>query len=472
MKVAVIGSGPNGLAAALTLAEAGIEVDVFEQAASAGGGCRSERSIFDDCLHDRCATAMPLAVASPFFQRLNPDVQWLQGTTVLAHPLDGEPAVFQYRSLEDTSRELERDGGAYRRLFAPLIADQAGLLEAILSPLRWPDSPLRFARFGLPALLPINRLSGVLFREPRARALMLGIAAHAAAPLEGMASSATALVLGMLGHTAGWPIVAGGAQQLSDRLLGRLNGLGGSIEVERRIATLDELGSFDKVIFDTSTDAMVSIAGNALPDRFGKRLRRFRRGPGVFKLDWVLDGPIPWSDPRCGEAVVVHLGGTSEEISFSENEVWQGRVSARPFVILAQPSIVDPSRAPAGRHVVWAYCHVPNGSEIDMTGAIETQIERFAPGFRHRILGKHATPPAKLEAQNPNLIGGDISGGAQTIGQLFARPYLARNPYRTPNPRLFLASASTPPGGGVHGMCGYNAAHSLLGMLKSGSAIG
>ncbi|CAN5361918.1 NAD(P)/FAD-dependent oxidoreductase [soil metagenome] len=472
MRIAIVGSGPNGLAAAITLAEAGLEVEVLEQAESAGGGCRSERPIFDDCLHDHCATVMPLAIASPFFQRLNLDIEWLEGLAALAHPLEGEAAVLLHRSLDLMEDELGEDGAAYRRLFAPLVERRAEIVEAILKPIRIPESPMRFARFGVPALQPLERLNRAMFRAQRAPALLAGIAAHSTLPLSAMASSATALVLGLLGHSTGWPIVAAGAQVLSDRLCERLTSLGGRIEVGRRVRSLDELGDYDRVVFDTSAESMVAIAAEALPDQFRRRLRRFRSGPGVFKLDWVLDGPIPWSDSRCAEAVTVHLGGDFAEIAQSEREVWQGRVSVRPFVILTQPSMVDASRAPAGREVVWAYCHVPNGRENDMASAIESQIERFAPGFRDRILGKHATTSAMFEAHNPNLIGGDISGGVQSIGQILARPYLARDPYRTPNPRLYLASSSTPPGGGVHGMCGFNAAKSLLRDLGLESAIG
>jgi phytoene dehydrogenase-like protein len=428
--------------------------------------------MIDDCLSDHCATVMPLALVSPFFQRLNLDVEWLNGPAALAHPLDGEPAVLLHHSLDLMEDELGEDGNTYRRLFAPLVERRVEIFEAILKPILFPEAPVNFARFGVPALLPVERLNRAMFRSYRAPALLAGIAAHSTLPLSALASSATALVLGMLGHSTGWPIVAGGAQALSDRLSERLEALGGRIELGRRVRSLDQLKDYDRVVFDTSVESMVAIAADALPHRFRRRLQRFQAGPGVFKLDWVIDGPIPWSDPRCADAVTVHLGGGFAEIRHSEREVWHGRVSDRPFVILTQPSIVDSSRAPAGRQVVWAYCHVPNGSEFDMTLAIEAQIERFAPGFRDRVLGRQATTPAMFEATNPNLVGGDISGGVQSLGQIFARPYLARDPYRTPNPRLFLASSSTPPGGGVHGMCGFNAAKSLLSDLGMESAIG
>jgi phytoene dehydrogenase-like protein len=273
-------------------------------------------------------------------------------------------------------------------------------------------------------------------------------------------------MLGMLGHTVGWPVAAGGSQRVTEALVARLSRFGGRVHLDQPIGALHELGKRDAVLFDTSPEAMVAISGDALPDRFRTRLRRFNRGPGVFKIDLVLDGPIPWRDERCAEAITVHIGGGDGEIADAEEKAWRGIVSERPFVILAQPSTVDPSRAPSGKQIVWAYCHVPNGSDADMSEAIERQIERFAPGFRERIVGRLTTPPAAFEARNPNLHGGDITGGAQTIGQIFARPYLSREPYRTPNPRLFLASSSTPPGGGVHGMCGYNAAKAALsGML-------
>lgn len=469
MTAAVVGSGPNGLAAAITLAEAGVDTEVFEQASSPGGACHSERLIFDDCLHDVCASVLPLAAASPAFRRMGLDVDWLHSRAVLAHPLDNEPAVLLYRSLDDTARNLGRDAAAYRRLFSPLVEHHEELLDAILRPLSWPEHPFEFARFGVPALMPLTWLNRALFREERTRALLAGLAAHSVVPLTIAAASSTALVLAMLGHAVGWPIVRGGSQRLTDELVVRLHDSGGQIHLGHPVTKLGDLAERQAVLFDTSPRAMVSIAGDALPAKFHTRMKRFHRGPGLFKLDWVLDGPIPWADSRCAEAITVHIGGIEPEIAESENLVWRGAPVERPFVILAQPSIVDPSRAPANRHIVWGYCHVPNGSAVDMTGEIERQIERFAPGFRDRIVERFVTPPSALEARNPNLVGGDISGGAQTLGQLFARPYLARDPYRTPNPHLFLASSSTPPGGGVHGMCGYNAARSAL---KSALAVG
>jgi phytoene dehydrogenase-like protein len=465
VSVAVVGSGPNGLAAAITLAEAGIDVDVFERGGSPGGSCRSETLIFDDCIYDTCASVLPLAVASPAFSGMQLDVAWLHSRAVLAHPLDNEPAVLLHRSLDETAYELGRDAARYRRLFGPLVEHHGDLLESLLQPLGWPADPIQFARFGLPALMPLTRLNRALFRETRVRSLLAGLAAHAVIPLTSPASSAFALMLGMLGHTVGWPVAAGGSQRVTDALVARLERSGGRVHVNQPVGALPEMGQRDAVLFDTSPEAMVAISGDALPERFRARLRRFNRGPGVFKIDLVLDGPIPWKDERCAEAITVHIGGSDREIADAEEKAWRGIVGERPFVILAQPSTVDASRAPAGKQIVWAYCHVPNGSEVDMTAAIERQIERFAPGFRERIVERLITPPAALEARNPNLHGGDITGGAQTIGQIFARPYLSRDPYRTPNPSLFLASSSTPPGGGVHGMCGYNAARSALGSV-------
>lgn len=458
MRVAVIGSGPNGLTAGLVLAEAGLDVTIFEASDRAGGGCRTDE--FAGCRVDHCATVMPLMTVSPVMRALALDIDWLQSPALLAHPFDNRPAALLRHSVDATAAQFPGDRGRYQELFGTLLDQASPLFEAILRPLiALPNLPI--ARFGLHAIWSATTFNR-RFRDTRLRGLFAGIAAHSGIPLDRAGSASMGLVLALAGHAGGWPVARGGASAVAGALADRFTSAGGRITCNRPIRRLDELAGFERVLFDTSAQAMAGIASAELPARFQRRMRRVQPGPGVFKIEWVIDGPVPWIDPECSSAATVHLGGEEAEIAASERAVWQGRVAEKPFVILTQPSIVDASRAPAGRQVVGAYCHVPTGYTGDATAAIEAQVERFAPGFAARVLARRITTPAIFEAGNPNLLGGDISGGAPTLGQLIARPYLTRDPYRTPNPKLFLGSASTPPGGGVHGMCGANAAESLL----------
>jgi phytoene dehydrogenase-like protein len=457
----VVGAGPNGLAAAIELARAGCSVRVLEAAATAGGGSRSAELTLPGFVHDVCSAVHPLAVASPFLRTLPLEehgLHWIHPPAALAHPFDDGTAALLSPSLDETAASLDDDGAAWRRLFAPLVHDADRLLADLLGPLRPPRHPLALARFGPRALLPAATLARRRFRGARARGLFAGLAAHSMLPLTSPASASFGLVLGLLGHAAGWPFPRGGSQHLADALASYLRSLGGEIATDRRVVSLDELEPARAVLLDVTPNGLLALAGERLPAPYRRRLARFRYGPGVFKLDLALDGPVPWSAPGCSNAGILHLGATLEEIAASEAD--PGR--SRPFVLVAQPSLFDGSRAPAGKHTLWAYCHVPNGSTLDMTGAIEAQIERFAPGFRERVLARSAHGPAALERENPNYVGGDINGGRQDLRQLWTRPVARASPYTTPLQGVYLCSSSTPPGGGVHGMCGYWAARAAL----------
>lgn len=461
----VIGAGPNGLAAAIVLARAGCAVLVFEAADSVGGGTRSAALTLPGFVHDVCSAIHPLGAGSPLFRAFPLDrfgLEWIQPPAPLAHPLDDGTAVLLERAVEATAAGLGPDAAAYRRLMAPLVADADRILRFILGPFRIPRHPLTLARFGLKALRSAAGLASHRFQGERARALFAGLAAHSMLPLERSPSAAVGLVLAILGHTAGWPLPRGGSQRIADALAGYLRALGGEIVTGRPVRALDELPPARAVLFDLTPRQVLAIAGQRLPASYRRRLERYRYGPGVFKVDWALAGPIPWRAPECRRAATVHLGGMLDEIAAAERAVAAGRHPERPFVILAQPSLFDPSRAPEGKHTAWAYCHVPNGSSVDMTGRIEAQVERFAPGFRELILARSVLSPADLERYNPNYVGGDINGGVLDLRQLFTRPAPRLNPYSTPDPSLYICSASTPPGGGVHGMCGYWAARTAL----------
>jgi phytoene dehydrogenase-like protein len=461
----VVGSGPNGLAAAIAIARAGRSVLVLEAADTVGGGLRTAELTLPGFRHDVCSAIHPLAVASPFLRRLplaEHGLEWIEPPAAVAHPHDDGTATLLERSVTATAMRLGRDGDAYGRLFDPLVERAEAILDDALGPLRVPLSPVVAARFGISAIRPASALARRRFRDARARALLAGLAAHSMLPLERAPSAGVALVLGLLGHTVGWPFPRGGAQALADALASQLRALGGELECGRRVDRAHDLPAARAVLLDTSPREAVRIAGALLPRRYRERLERYRYGPGAFKLDLALDGPIPWAAEECSRAATVHVGGTLDEIAAGEAAVWRGEAPERPFVIVAQQSLFDATRAPAGKHTAWAYCHVPNGSPVDMTGRIEAQIERFAPGFRERILARHALGPRELEARNPNYVGGDINGGAQDLGQLFTRPLPRLDPYSTPAAGLFLCSASTPPGGGVHGMCGYWAARAAL----------
>ncbi len=461
----VIGSGPNGLAAAVALARAGASVIVLEGRDTVGGGTRTAELTLPGYRHDVCSACHPMGILSPFFRTLPLEqhgLRWLSPEVSVAHPLDDGPAVLLHRSLGETARELGTDGAAYGRLISPLLEDPHGLLADLLAPLRIPRHPLRMMRFGLQAIRSAAGLARARFRGERARALFAGCAGHAILPLEQRLTAALGLVFCMTGHVAEWPVAEGGSEAIARALTSLLRAHGGRVEAGRPVRTIADLPPARAYLFDTSPRELVKIAGSLLPPGYVRRLGRYRYGPGVFKLDWALDGPIPWRDPAVLLASTVHVGGALGEVAASEAAMWRGDHATRPFLILCQQSQLDPTRAPPGKHTGYAYCHVPAGSTVDMTSAIEQQIERFAPGFRDRILARHATTTADLEQYNPSFVGGAITGGVADLAQLFTRPVARLDPYTTPHARIFLCSASTPPGGGVHGMCGYFAARSVL----------
>jgi len=465
----VVGSGPNGLAAAITLLQGEVEVEVREAADWVGGGLHSAELTLPGFVHDICATVQPLGVGSPFFRMLDLDVEWVHPDAPAAHPLDDGTAVMLERGIAETAEGLGRDGEAYRRLVEPLVEAWDELAPALLG--RVPPPPRRtlraaravglsrLARAARAALADARSASESLFESERARAWFAGHCAHSLLPLERRPSAGFGLSLAVLGHAVGWPASRGGASSLANALAERVRGLGGSIATGSRV---DELPRDRLVVADVSPRELVRLARGRLPERYERRLLDYRHGPAAFKVDWALDGPIPWRAEDCRRAGTVHLGGTLDEISHSEWAAWSGRVVERPFVLLVQPTMFDPSRAPEGKHVAWAYCHVPNGSDVEMTERIEAQVERFAPGFRELVLARSSLGPRDLEARNRNLVGGDINGGAMDLGQVFRRPAARLVPWSTPLEGVYLCSASTPPGGGVHGMCGYWAARAAL----------
>lgn len=462
----VVGAGPNGLAAAVALAREGHAVLVLEANETIGGGARSAGLTEPGFTHDLCSAIHPMGVASPFFRMLPLErygLEWVHPDIPLAHPLDGGVATALHRSVDRTGQALGTDKGAYRALVMPLVEQWTALMEEVLQPvLHWPHHPVLLAQFGRRALLPAAFLARASFDTIAARALFAGIAAHSALPLSGLGSSAFGLVLGVLGHAVGWPFPKGGAQQIADALAAYLRDLGGAIVTGRRVGSLEELPSARAVVLDLTPRQLLQMTGDRLPDVYRRRLRTYRYGPSVYKVDYALDAPIPWTAARCRRAGTVHVGGTLAEIAVAERAAAEGRVPQRPFILLAQHSLFDDTRAPDGKHTAWAYCHVPPGTGVDMTARVEQQIERFAPGFRDVIRARHVMGPRDLERTNANLVGGDINGGTLSLPQLVARPVLSTAPYRTPVEGLYLCSSSTPPGGGVHGMCGYHAARTVL----------
>jgi phytoene dehydrogenase-like protein len=465
----VVGSGPNGLAAAIELARAGLAVTLLEGEEQIGGGVRSAALTLPGFVHDVCSAIYPLGFGSPFFSSLplaEHGLEWLHPPAPLAHPLDDGTAVMLERSIDETGANLGEDAAAYRELMRSLVEKWPQLAGEILGPPHIPRHPLLLARFVRHALRSAQALARARFAGQRARALLAGLAAHSVLPLDRTASAAVGLVLGLLGHAVGWPIPRGGAGRLSGALAACFQALGGKIETATLIRTLDQLPPARALLLDVTPYQLLQIAGDKLGGLYRRRLARYRYGPGLFKIDWALAGPVPWRSADCARAGTVHLGGTLEEIAAAEQEVWRGRHPQRPFVLLAQQSLFDASRAPAGKHTGWAYCHVPNGSEVDMTEVVERQVERFAPGFGELILARHTRTAAAYERYNPNLIGGDVTGGVQDLAQIIGRPVLRADPYATGLAGVFLCSSSTPPGGGVHGMCGYHAARSALKKLK------
>jgi len=459
----VVGAGPNGLAAAVTLAQAGRSVRVIEAHQTVGGGTRTAELTLPGFRHDVCSAIHPSLLASPFFRSLELELDLIEPPAAVAHPLHDGTAVLVRRSLEDTAAQLGTDREAYGQLLEPFVARWEKIEDELLGPIaHLPRHPLALGRFAVAGLRSAQSIADARFETEAGRALFAGAAAHSFLPLGQRASASFGLVLLVLAHVSGWPFPRGGSQAIADALAARLLSLGGEIETGNHVSSLSELPSSRIVLADVTPRQLLSLAGDLLPNRYRRRLEGWRYGPGAFKLDYALDAPIPWRATEVAKAGTVHVGGSLAEIAESERAAWEGRHAERPFVLLAQQTLFDETRAPDGKHTAWAYCHVPNGSAFDMRERIEAQIERFAPGFRDRVLACTSRNPADLERENPNLVGGDIAGGANTLAQLVARPAPRLIPYSTPVAGLYICSASTPPGAGVHGMCGYLAARAAL----------
>lgn len=459
----IVGSGPNGLAAAIRLAQAGWSVVVLEAAETPGGGVRSAEMTLPGFVHDVCSSVYPMAVCSPFLRTLPLDkhgVEWVFPPAAYAHPTDDGTAAVVHNSLQETIAGLGQDGAAYQRLIGDFVPDADKLLQDALSMPGIPRHPLLMARFGLLALRPARSLARASFKTERARGLFGGIAGHSMLPLEMLSTSAPALVLGVTAHAAGWPFVRGGAQQLTSGLISYLEALGGQVMTGWNVESLDELPAARALLLDVTPRQLLRLAGRRLPQGYRSKLERYRYGVGVYKIDWALSEPVPWRSADCRLAGTIHLGGSLDEICDSERRAWHGEVADRPYILFTQPSLFDSTRAPAGRHTAWGYCHVPHGYSGNMVERIETQVERFAPGFRDCILARSVMGPLELQQHNPNLIGGDIGGGAPLLGQLLFRPTASL--YRTAATGVYLCSSSTPPAPGVHGMCGYRAAEAAL----------
>ena len=460
----VIGSGPNGLAAAITLQQNGLSVLLIEGKDTIGGGMRSAELTLPGFTQDICSAIHPLAAASPFFETLplaSHGLEYIYPEIAAAHPFDNGKAAVLKQSIDETAALFGADHQAYKNLLQPIVNDWPSIAPDVLGPLHFPKHPWAMAAFGLVALRSATSVAD-RFKTGEAKGLFAGMAAHSMQPLTKLSTTAAALVLISAGHLKGWPLPKGGSQQIANALASYFTSLGGKIETSTYIKTLDQLPSSHAILFDTGPQQLLQIAGHRFSNIYKWQLERYRYGMGVFKVDWALDGPIPFTAEECKQAGTVHIGNTLSEIVASEQLTWDGGHPEKPFVLLAQQSLFDPSRAPEDKHTAWAYCHVPGGSTVDMTAAIESQIERFAPGFRDRILAKHTMNSRQMEEYNPNNIGGDINGGVIDLGQLFTRPALRWSPYKTSVKGIYICSASTPPGGGVHGMCGYHAAKRAL----------
>lgn len=461
----VIGSGPNGLSAAIELARQGAQTLVVEGAASMGGGTRTTALTLPGFHHDFCSAVHPTGILSPFWKQLplaQFGLEWIPAKASVAHPLDDQDAVLLNQSIAQTQANLGPDGQAWAKMLGPFVPRANELLADSLKPLGIPKHPLLLARFGLKAVWPATILSNCLFKSDRAKALFAGCAAHSVLPLDKAFSSAIGLMFAVMGHVVDWPVAKGGSQAITEALAAYFRSLGGEIQLNTWIQSFDQLPPAQRYFFDTDPLQLAKIAADVLPSSYIRRLKKYNFGPGVFKVDYALSASIPWRDPRCLKASTVHVGGTIAEIAASEKAAWQAKETDRPFVMVCQQSEFDPSRAPEGQHTGYAYCHVPRASTRDWAPIIDNQIERFAPGFKDIILAKKATSPIDFQSYNPNYVGGAITGGAADITQLFTRPVARLNPYSTPHPKIFICSASTPPGGGVHGMCGYHAVQLAL----------
>lgn len=460
----VVGSGPNGLSAAITLQQAGLSVLLIEAKDSLGGGTRTEELTLPGFRHDVCAAIVPMAATSPFFSTLplaKYGLEYLYPPIEAAHPFDDGSAAVLKRSIEETAKLLGEDEGAWLKLIQPVVNDWPFIAADLLGPLRFPKHPGRIARFGLKGL-PAASAIARRFKTEQAKGLWAGMTAHSIQPLSNLTTSAIGLVLIASGHLYGWPVPKGGAQNISKALVAHFEALGGKIQTGFTVTSLKQLPSAHAVLFDVTPKQLLAIAGDQFSHFYHWQMSRYRYGMGVFKVDWALDAPIPFTAPECRQAGTVHLGGTFKEIAAGERKTSRGGHSQRPYVLLAQQSLFDDSRAPAGKHTAWAYCHVPNGSTVDMTAIIEEQVERFAPGFRQTILARHSFNTVQLQQYNPNYVGGDINGGILDLGQLYTRPVFTLSPYNTSARGLYICSSSTPPGGGVHGMCGHHAARKAL----------
>lgn len=460
----IVGSGPNGLAAGIRLASAGLKVVILEAHREIGGGTRTAELTLKGFRHDVCSSAHPMGVVSPYFKTLPLDkhgLEWIFPEASVAHPLSGRPSVLLTRSLEETASRLGIDGAVYAKTLRPFVCCAEELIAGALSPTQFPRHPILMARFGLEAIRTAESLAS-RFRTEEAKALIAGCAAHAILPLDKSLTAAVALIFLVTGHMQNWAVARGGSHAISKALASYFRSLGGEIHTGRRVSNAADLPEARAYLFDTSPNLLADGFTDVLPPGYLARIRKFRYGPGVFKIDYALKRAIPWRDANILKASTVHIGGTFSEIAAAEKDVWLGKHPERPFVLLTQQSQFDASRAPKRRHTLWAYCHVPNGSTVDISAAIEGQIERFAPGFRDTILKRHSMHTADFAAYNANYVGGAITGGVSDLAQFLTRPVARMNPYTTPNERIFLCSASTPPGGGVHGMCGWNAAETAL----------